>query len=207
MKKNKSVNPIKILLCAAALAVFSACGNDSSVSLWTDARDGQTYKIVVIGPQTWMAQNLNYETANSYCYDDDVSHCARLGRLYTWSAAMEACPEGWHLPSKGEFETLFTTVGGSSNAAKVLKSRSGWFENANGTDDFSFSALPAGNRLQDGKYYNADMAAGFWSSTEGVPGNAYRVSILFTLGFVLLDDNGENIKDIALSVRCVQDKK
>ena len=58
-----------------------------------DPRDGQIYKTVAIGSQTWMAENLNYEMANSTCYDNFVSNCYKNGRLYAWKAALESCPE------------------------------------------------------------------------------------------------------------------
>jgi hypothetical protein len=82
------------------------------MGVMVDSRDGQTYKTVTIGTQIWMAENLNYETTNSYCYDDDPSNCSKYGRLYTWAAATKACPIGWHLPSDDEWNTLFTAVGG-----------------------------------------------------------------------------------------------
>ena len=90
---------------------------------FTDSRDGKTYKTVKIGNQTWMAENLNFTTAEgSWCYDDDTVNCNKYGRLYSWETARDVCPAGWHLPSKAEFETLLSNVGGSgSNAYYALK--------------------------------------------------------------------------------------
>ena len=202
---------------------------DATAKTLTDLRDGHTYKTVTIGDQTWMAENLNYETGNSYCYGDDASYCSKYGRLYTWSAAMDSvgtwttngkgcgynktcsptylvrgvCPEGWHLPSTTEFETLFTAVGGQDSTGTVLKSTSGWYDDGNGTDAFGFSALPAGNRdYYDGYYYYEGNYAFFWSSTEFDSYGAYSMLLYYDSDPAYLD---YDFKNYGFSVRCVKD--
>ena len=196
-----------------------------------DSRDGQTYKTVTIGTQTWMAQNLNYETANSYCYNDDANNCTKYGRLYTWAAAMDSvgtlstngkgcgfgttcsptypvrgiCPEGWHLPTKAEFETLITAVGGQLTAGKVFKSTSGWRWNnssVNGSDAFAFSALPAGHRGGGGYYDGEDNGVDFWSSTEDDSDYAYSMYLYYINDVAYLYND---YKYYGFSVRCLKD--
>jgi uncharacterized protein (TIGR02145 family) len=76
----------------------------------TDARDGQRYLIVHIGEHWWMAQNLNfYVDSESFYYDfDSLKYADFFGRLYTWDAAQNSCPPGWHVPSLEEFKSLYT---------------------------------------------------------------------------------------------------
>ena len=168
----------------------------------TDSRDGQTYKTVKIGSQIWMAENLNYETANSYCYNDKAANCSKYGRLYTWAGATTACPSGWHLPSQTEWETLFTAVGGSSIAGKVLKSSSGWSGGGNGTDAFGFSALLAGDRDYNGRYLSEGGNAYFWSSTEYNSFNAYYMYLYYDYDGA---DLYGSVKYYGFSVRCLKD--
>ena len=187
----------------------------------TDERDGQTYKTVAIGTQTWMAENLNYETDNSYCYDNSADNCTKYGHLYTWAAAVGksedecgdghscsfniqgVCPDGWHLPSSNEWNSLFDAVGGSSTAGIMLKSTSGWKSGGNGTDAYGFSALPTGYRDYDGNFYGflgADTY--FWSSTE------YRSYGAFSMYLYYDSENarmGYDRKYFGLSVRCLKD--
>ena len=175
---------------------------DEVVGSITDSRDGQKYKTVKIGSQMWMAKNLNYKTANSFCYNNNASNCTKYGRLYTWAAAISACPSGWHLPTQTEWNTLFTAVGGRSTAGKILKSTSGWTDGGNGTNAFSFSALPAGGRNNNGGYYEEGVSANFWSSTEGVSSGAYDVLLYYFNGEANLFNY---TRDYGFSVRCLKD--
>jgi hypothetical protein len=94
---------------------------------FTDTRDGKKYKTIVIGKQKWLAQNLNYDDGKggSKCYDNERENCANYGRLYTWDAAMKACPAGWHVPRNYEWERLVNNVGGELVAGEKLKAASG----------------------------------------------------------------------------------
>ncbi|MBR1744994.1 MAG: hypothetical protein IJ734_03235, partial [Fibrobacter sp.] len=134
---------------------------DATANTLKDLRDGQVYRTVTIGDQVWMAENLNFETDSSFCYNDSAEYCAKYGRLYVWTAAMDACPSGWHLPDLAEWKTLLAAVGGDSVAGAKLKSTSGWNSDGNGTDDFGFTVLPAGGRSS--KDFVGEAAA-FWTS-------------------------------------------
>jgi len=192
-----------------------------------DNRDGRKYKIVKIGKQVWMAENLNFEVHNSYCYKDNPTDCQKFGRFYIWSAAIDSigmfstggkgfglgteqtpsgtirgiCPEGWHLPSEKEFEILVDAVGGADVAGKKLKSTSGWHNNGNGDDAFGFTALPIGNR--DAEYF---VGQGYWAKFWGSTGRKYIVANI--LSFNQGHDGRSSKEDMrwfALPVRCLKD--
>jgi uncharacterized protein (TIGR02145 family) len=168
---------------------------------FTDSRNGKTYRIVTIGYQTWMAENLNYQTANSWCYNDYSVNCATYGRLYTWDAARSACPYGWHLPTNAEWNTLVDYAGGSSVAGKKLKTSS-W----NGTDDYGFSALPGGRRIVEGSAFGGlDVWGDWWTDTELDASAAYSRNMGTGSPYVNEYGTEGNNKNVGFSVRCVQD--
>jgi len=110
------------LLSAVAVVGLAGSVAAQQIGSFTDSRDGQKYKTVVIGGKTWMAENMNVKTGVSWCYDDDESNCKKYGRLYAWStAAKMVCPSGWHLPSRQEWDNLTKAAGGEKTAGKKLK--------------------------------------------------------------------------------------
>jgi uncharacterized protein (TIGR02145 family) len=187
-----------------------------------DARDdgsATVYRMVTIGEgekaQTWMAENMNYETENSFCYENNSEYCTTYGRLYTWDAANSVCPTGWHLPDTTEWKTLAMNVdpdfegwvglGDNSElkniAGKILKAKSfrgSW------SDSYHFSVLPAGKKypykvafVYKGEY------ADFWSSTQKNLTESYNV-------WISADNDKlkrmEGVKDHGFSVRCIKNK-
>ena len=165
----------------------------------TDNRDGKKYKTVIIGTQTWMAENLNHEYKDSKCYDDKPENCSKYGRLYNWYEAGDFCPYGWHLPSKAEWGKLTGFIG--NDAGTKLKATSGW--SGNGTDNYGFSALPGGWCNSNGNFFKVDSNGSWWSATEYNNGNASSHNLLYN-GSVVGEYSSD--KSNLYSVRCVQDK-
>lgn len=196
------IKTIALVAFLCVIGIFTGCENHVEGTL-KDSRDGKVYKTIKIGSQTWMAENLNYKTEDSRCYDDKEENCKKYGLLYTWDDAIKACPVGWHLPSRKDYEMLYGFFGGLFATGKKLKSKSGWKNNGNGSDAYGFSALPAGERISFGKAkYGAEGdKAVFWTSTE------YYVDCSY---FMMLYSQSNSAdmswymdKDNGFSVRCI----
>jgi len=216
----------KLLLTTAAVAAaigLAGCGKKEPVpetpNTFTDTRDGQTYKTVKIGKQTWMAENLNYRTKRgSWCYDgigigcnnDSISYCKKYGRLYDWKTAKKACPTGWTLPDTADWNMLVTTVG-EKEAGKKLKSKNGWNNwedgsNGNGTDDYGFSALPGSGCVPNGYFDIMGDFGRWWTATKYVSkdwNNSAYFRGMYEYDYVY---SGHSDKTNGLSVRCVADR-
>lgn len=190
---------------------------------FTDARDGETYRTVKIGNQVWMAENLRFKAEDSFAPADDEANVKQYGRLYTWTSALNipsefseqspakdlamynsmkdpnyagVSPEGWHIPSNKEWETLLENLAPKSNG-KELRSACIWHEP--GEDSLGFFALPAGYRFGNGSFCRFGTRARFWSKDEYGKCNAFRLS---------LTDESVDIEGVyrsdAISVRCVK---
>ncbi|MBP6935406.1 MAG: fibrobacter succinogenes major paralogous domain-containing protein [Paludibacteraceae bacterium] len=198
----------------------------SSGSTFTDPRDGKVYQTVVIGNQVWMAENLAYlpsvvgpgtgsnTTSYYYVYGYDgtnvadakaTDNYATYGVLYNWTAAMNACPDGWHLPSDAEWTELTDYLGGRSVAGGKLKETgtTHWASpNTGATNETGFTALPGGSRTSNGTFYLIGSLGYWWSATENVASNAwlrYMYSNSSLVGRLDYD------KEVGFSVRCVRD--
>jgi uncharacterized protein (TIGR02145 family) len=172
---------------------------------FVDNRDGKTYRMVKIGDQTWMAQNLNYAGGNnSWCYEDDSKNCDKYGRLYDWNTAKSVCPEGWHLPTIGAIDSLINHAGEyhpDNDVEKGLKSAEGWNSpEENGDDYWHFSVIPGGGWDSKFEYQGEGTAAYFWSNTE----EESQVWI-WSIGYAA-ELKWKDNKDSRLSVRCQKNK-
>jgi uncharacterized protein (TIGR02145 family) len=171
MKKN-------VFLLSLVICFLTSHGQQTGV--FTDLRDGKIYKIIKIGNQTWMADNLAYK-ASSGCWARSNSqlivfgkvhnlgiekYVASYGYLYDWETAKKICPLGWHLPSNEEWEILINFLGGKDVAGVKLKSTLGWSEYGNGTNISGFNALPVGCYYYgDNEFSKMGDDAAFWASS------------------------------------------
>lgn len=176
-----------------------------------DSRDGKTYRTVDIGSQTWMADNLNFETdSGSFCYEDVAANCNKYGRLYQGSVSQDACPSGWHLPSMAEWDSLINVAGGASVAGRALKSRWGW--NMTGTDLYGFSALASGQKYsnpvwgygQGSLYYgNVGVTGYFWGVDRDSTSFVMSEVTLYSSADSVYTKQGNSLA--GNSIRCVKD--
>lgn len=188
---KKRIFPVTIMALVLSLMMLSSCKKDEpndatngkttavfnpdlKYGTMTD-QDGNEYKTIVIGTQTWMAENLRTTkyrdgsaipnvtdntawaklTTGAYCnYNNTTSAdtIATYGRLYNWYAFADSrmiAPTGWHVPTDAEWATLTTYLGGESVAGEKMKEIGTvhWLRLRNwATNESGFTALPSGFR-------------------------------------------------------------
>jgi uncharacterized protein (TIGR02145 family) len=195
---------------------------------FTDSRDGDVYKTVKIGNQTWFAENLRFtgnipqvtsqqawaaiytdgnqtgQPAWSY-YDNDPNNNAVYGKLYNWYAVNTGtlCPQGWHIPTDAEWTTLTNFLGGSVEAGVKIKSVTGWTDpNKAGTNESGFTGLPGGGRHVYGGFNGLGNDGTWWSSTPEGTNDAWRWSVDSYYGFAIRYFNS---MAYGFSCRCLRD--
>jgi Fibrobacter succinogenes major domain (Fib_succ_major). len=186
-------------------------------------QDGNFYKTVTIGTQTWMAENLrtmkyndgtniplvtsgiawNNLNTGAYCNYNNTTNSdtiATYGRLYNWYAVNtgKLAPKGWHVPTQEEWDNLMTDLGGENKAWLKLKEvgEEHWQSQDNSTNETGFTAVPSGFRRPDGKFTHLGFCCDFWSTTECDFNNAYD-------GIIYRRDIDHKLH--GFSLRCVRD--
>lgn len=129
-----------------------------------DPRDGQEYETVILEFELnettiireWFASNLNYEIDGSFCYKNYLEYCNTYGRLYSWDAAIDACPSGWHLSTKEEWDMLTGKYGGIKNAAAEIKEGG----------ESGLNIMMAGFGEADGAYIDIGVNGYYWNTPD-----------------------------------------
>lgn len=215
--------------------------------LVTDSRDGNTYCTMRYGNQIWMTSNLKYlpqvdnrgstTAPKYYVYGFTTAGVSgspvvttahnqpnynTYGVLYNMKAAQTACPEGWRLPSKAEWEDLidylgqnpeYTCNGNSDNVAKAMASTDYWTSSSSEcavgyersqNNKSKFNALPGGylNVSTNATVYSNNFKekndlGGWWTSTDD-----WRVQIDYNSSTI---DMSQKAWSWGYSVRCMKD--
>lgn len=208
--------------------------------------EGNNYSIVTIGNQVWMAENLRYlpsvsspETAsdtiplyyvNEY-YGTDVNEAKNTpayttyGVLYNLPAALNACPEGWRLPSHNDWSILEQEIcnssncqstfpldnftwgyGGKNEGSAIAGNKELWsFGNLVSNNEFGssgFNALPGGARFDNGDFHSLGNTSNFWSSTVGSIGFSWQRKLSYNYAGTIRYSTANNW---GFSVRCIKD--
>lgn len=185
--------------------------------------DTCTYDTVLIGSQCWMKQNLNigtridgysyYQTDNGtlekFCYNETTSYCQTYGGLYEFDEALQysssegvqgICPSGWHVPTDAEWTTLssyLTANGQSGTEGTALKAVSPTWD---GTNNFGFTAISAGNLNSSYSYAGLTTDAYFRTSSVNSTYGWYR---RLSSGSAVVTRYSD-FKTLGLSVRCLK---
>jgi uncharacterized protein (TIGR02145 family) len=191
--------------------------------------DGNTYPVIQIGTQLWMAKNLATTKYNdgadipnvtdngdwsslstpAYCWhnNDELANKDTYGALYNWFTVetQKLCPIGWHVPTDNEWAILINNLGGASIAGGKLK-EAGYLHwnspNTGATNEFGFEALPCGNRRIDGSFFNHGTSGEWWSSTASESFSAWCRAMYNDAGSV---DRLALYNRNGFTVRCVKD--
>lgn len=204
--------------------------DDCSCEAVTDI-DGNIYQTIVIGNQCWMTENLkvtHYSNGDpipnvidnnewgglsigAYCsYDNDESNISTYGLLYNWFAVNDSrniAPEGWHVPSDEEWQTLVDYLGSEPVAGGKMKEvgTTHWSNpNTGATNESGFTALPGGHRSGlEGSFDDLGGFAFFWSYTEYGSSAAWFRLLTYWSSEIT---RNFYFKQMGFSVRCVRNQ-
>lgn len=212
---------------ADSTKVLSIAGIDSMVIFICGASKvsygSKDYNTVLIGNQCWLKENLdigtmitgwpeNNSTIEKYCYNNDVVNCSTFGGLYTWDEAMQyvttegaqgICPDGWHMPTEAEYQTLISELSDSANALKRSDQGSG---SGQGTNTSGFSALLTGGKEYTGVVFSGiGLWTSFYVGKDGSCGYdcVYAMRIEYDTNTIYFGQG--TMPSWGMSVRCIMD--
>ena len=222
MKNRVGIFIMGLALLLVSCSKFPLFQDDT----FTDTRDNHVYKLVKIGDQTWMAENLAFLPAVSpssegsdsipfyYVYDyqststdaaETTGNYNAYGVLYNWAAAKISCPSGWHLPEDREWQVLsdyldknWLTVG---NKMKETGTSHWNGPNDKATNKSGFTGLPGGERSVSGGFNGIGNYGEFWSETIEYP-PFIKIRMLITDLEVLAANHFD--RENGFSVRCIK---
>lgn len=215
--------------CNNATGNEGGSGNQKSVASGSETKvadDLPKEKEVKIGDQIWMTSNLNvdkfrngdeipevktteeWETASkkgkpAWCYyENDPKNAEKYGKIYNWYAIKDArglAPEGWRVPSNEDWEALIEVLG--EEAGKKIKSKNGWEENGNGTNEAGFFAFPGGYRSGGGNFTDLGKYSAWWSASSYTDIHAYGRCVHPNQDYI---DDFDDHKGNGFSIRCLK---
>lgn len=176
-----------------------------------DKNTKHSYKITTIGNQVWMAENLK-KKYSFYKREDKLHYSGVYGDFFSFDNALKACPEGWRLPTKEDWEQLIDLAGGIDVAAKELKSKGTsasdgyWrdYKDFEGKDTYCFAVQPAGfYEVISGSMLNTGEYSYFLTSTK-VPGTNKLYVVTFNYFSDKVKFNEYPLEDKYYFVRCIK---
>jgi uncharacterized protein (TIGR02145 family) len=227
--------PMVIFLLSIFLFFSESCNKKPEI---VKDIDGNVYRTITIGTQVWMAENLRVTkfrngdpipevkndsvwrtlTASAYCnYNNDTAHLKIYGRLYNWFSIRDSrniAPEGWHIPTNTELQTLLDYLGGDNVAGGKMK-ESGtthWISpNTGATNESGFTALPGGYRfitdsahiITGGTFHTLGSNGYWWTTTASFQMYSWSKFVHLHFADVIRDHTN---KTFGLSIRCIKDQ-
>jgi len=236
------------------IQIYTLNGNDK-LDLFVNRvmdMDSNFYRVVRIGDQIWMAENLNVGTRidlnppyatdgdiideflfemvhngiiDKGCYENQEYNCSQYGGLYQWHEAMQwyggpdepgpmgptqgVCPDGWHMPTVNDWETLHQNLGGDDSAAiKMTEGSINCTNDDPSANSSGFSALLGGYLIISNNWVEMGMTTYLWSDNKGA-------TVLADIYFIGCNEDDEthslrsytNFAGAAagIPVRCIKD--
>jgi uncharacterized protein (TIGR02145 family) len=192
---------IAIAVTASLSTCAASCANHSQDDAETSDRVHSSLRLP--DGKEWLTENLNLDTAESYCFGDLPANCLRYGRLYTWQAAQQACRllgERWRLSTDDDWRALASHYGGAFDGTEGSGKEA--YEALLGEGRSGFNAILSGGRSDDGEYDDLDAHGFYWTGSE--VDSAIALFYNFARGGLTLYRQPDGEKPLALAVRCVR---